>query len=116
MDANQAALNLQRAKQKTVHRSNFPKEAREKLLREKIQYYIQKMFDPATQNRQEFLQKAVEDRAKLFTLRIEDEMGHMTSDQNILQTEMKSYYTDCYKLSTSHEMLETLTVSTPLSP
>ena len=100
MDDQQAAIALERAKQQTVYRSNFPQETREKLLKEKIAYYKQQIAAGVTNKEperlDEFAGKLIKTCAQLFALKIDDGRGKITTDENVIQKELKKYYTDCY--------------------
>lgn len=103
----QAAL-LARSKQKAVHRSNFPKEVREKRIKEKLRHYKSKLSEAAT-NRdtdaiREYLKKLYAVRAQLYMIRIEDEFGEVTLDQGKKEKELEKYYHDCYFLRTSFDL------------
>lgn len=101
MDDQQAAIAIKRAKQQTVHRSNFPKETREKLLKEKIDHYTKKIFEALNSRSKEaenYLRKVIDSRAALFTLRVEDENGKMTDNSLEIEKQLKQYYADCARL------------------
>lgn len=101
MDEQQAAIAMKRAKQQTVHRSNFPKETREKLLKEKIDHYTKKIFESLTsrsEDAEDYLRKVIENRAALFTLRVEDENGKVTDNSLEIEKQLKQYYADCARL------------------
>jgi len=101
-DTLHTATQLKRARQQTVHRSNFPKAVREKNVQEKMNHYKTKMKEAVqindTANIKNLYHKLIEIRAEQLALRIEDDNGIMTRDQSTLEKEMKNYYTDCYRL------------------
>lgn len=103
-DLQNAAL-LKRAKLQTVHRSNFPKEVREKRIREKMNHYKAKLTEAVNAKNKEdigmYLKKLVKVRAELFVLQTEDEFGGMTDDKEKLNIALKKYYQDCFRLQTS---------------
>ena len=103
----QAAL-LARAKNKAVHRSNFPKEIREKRIKEKMRHYKTKLVEAVnTKNKENieiYLKKLYQVRATLYMIRIENDFGDTTFDSELVQKELKKYYHDCYFLRTSFDV------------
>lgn len=108
LNEQQTAASLLRAKQQTVYRSQFPKEVREKQIKEKLNHYKEELKKAVSQKSQEnikkFLQKLYETRAEQFILRMQDDNGSLIEDTSILEREMTAYYRECYELQLSFQI------------
>lgn len=104
----QIAASLLRAKQQTVYQSQFPKEVREKLVKEKLNHYKEELkkavAEKSKENIKKFLVKLYETRAEQFALKMQNKDGSFIQDKAILEREMTAYYTDCYELQLSFQM------------
>lgn len=104
----QTAASLLRSKQQTVHQSKFPKEIREKRVKEKMNHYKAELkkavSEKSKENIKKFLQKLYETRAEQFVLHLQDENGSPLTDTTILEREMTDYYSECYKLQLSFQV------------